>query len=46
LAENGRFKEVLSFEAKPDQELLHRGIMTAVKIVRSVENTLPLVEVL
>jgi len=40
------FNEVLSFEAKPDQESLHKGIMTAVKRVRNLENTLPLAEVL
>jgi len=40
------FNEVLSFKAEPDQESLHKGMMTAVKRLRSLENILPLVEVL
>jgi hypothetical protein len=40
------FNEVLSLEAKPDQESLQKGIMTAVKRIRSLENTRSLAEVL
>lgn len=40
------FNEVLSFEAKADQESLHKGIMTAVKRLGILESTLLLVEVL
>jgi hypothetical protein len=40
------FNEVPSFEAKPDQESLHKGIMSAMKRIKSLENTLTLNEVL